>query len=134
MAPDLDIAIRRALDRWTGNPIRWGKDDCLMGLAEIVREWTGKDFGKPFRGRYRSRHGAIRVLGARGVPGAIRNAATALRFKRKAPSEARPGSLGYILSPEGPAGVIKHGAFWIGRVDNGFSALPDESVVKAWSP
>lgn len=132
IAARFGLAIERAIERWCAADMRYGKDDCLMALAEIVREATGKDVGKPYRGRYRSARGAARVLGARGVPGALKKAATALRWPSLPPARCQDGAIGYILTPAGPAGVIRSGDMWVGRLAYGLGAFPSEQVVKAW--
>lgn len=123
-----------AADRWCGSPIVYGRDDCLMALAAIVLAVTAKDTAAEYRGRYRTKAGAARVLGAAGVPGAMLKGAKALRYVRIAPETARPGALGVVKAAEGFAGVIYDGASWLGRVDNGFSSLPHAAVSVAWGP
>lgn len=127
-----EAAIRAALDRWCSGPIKWGRDDCLMGLAEVVRVATGRDVGKPYRGRYRSAGGAVRVLGPRGVPGALAKAARSLRWPSLPPARCQNGAIGYIETPAGPAGVMRLGNMWVGRFPSGFSMFPSSEVRKAW--
>lgn len=125
-------AIKAAVMAWEETDVRWGRDDCLMALAKIVDGVTGKDTAKPYRGRYRSRNGAIRVLGKRGVPGALARAARALEWKRLNPASCRDGAIGYVLTPDGPAGVMRYGNMWVGRIDSGFAAYESGYVEKAW--
>lgn len=55
-------AIRRSPFDWTG------QHDCALGLAaRAVEAMTGDDVGAPFRGRYKSEAGALRVLRSQGV-------------------------------------------------------------------
>lgn len=138
MAADLtqrfEAEILAAQARWSEHPLRWGKDDCLMALAAIVQAATGKDVGKPYRGRYRSQRGAERVLGARGVPGALSKAARSLGWRPIAPHAAQTGSLGMVMTPAGPAGVMRYGDLWIGRVREGFACVVSDAVLRAWGP
>ncbi len=127
-----DPAIAGAVARWAGASMRWGRDDCLMALADIVLVATGRDVAKGYRGRYRSRRGALRVLGKGGVAGAVAKAARALAMRPAVAAACRTGGLGLVKTADGPAGVMRHGFLWIGRLDGGFSAYPSKAVYRAW--
>lgn len=103
-----------------------------MWLAGIVRTVEGVDVGKPYRGRYRSANGARRVLGKRGVMGAVALAARSIGFHAM-PAEIAPiGSLGLIMTAAGAAGAMRHGDLWVIRAPVGFSAMPSRLIFKAW--
>lgn len=125
-------AISQALDRWCASDIAWGKDDCLMALATVVQTVEGLDLAKPYRGKYRSQRGALRVLGAKGVPGALAKAARELGWKPLPPARCQNGALGYINTLTGPAGVVRMGNMWYGRVSTGFGSYPSSIVCKSW--
>lgn len=123
-AARFDHAIVEAIDRWCVADIRYGRDDCLMALAAIVEQVEGVDLGKPYRGRYRSAKGALRVLGRRGVLGAMARGARALGWLRMAPASCQSGALGVIQTEQGPAGVMRYGSMWVGRMDSGLGMFP----------
>lgn len=131
-AERFDMAIMAAIDRWCASPIVWGKDDCLMGLAAIVQQVEGIDLGALYRGRYRSQRGAIRVLGKGGVPGALARAARRLRWQRMVPVRCQSGALGVLMTPAGPAGIMRYGDMWVGRVSDGLGLFPSDMIEKAW--
>lgn len=125
------IAITSALSAWAG-PVKYGRDDCLLGLANIILEVEGKDLAARYRKRYRSRNGAIRVLGRAGVAGAVARGARKLGMAPSPPSRCKTGSLGLIPGPEGLSGAMRHGPLWVSRGPLGFVAVPSERVLKAW--
>src|SRR5690606_37853811 len=45
-------------------PFSWEtQHDCGLGLVvEVVRVLTGHDFGEPYRGRYTTQQGAVRMM------------------------------------------------------------------------
>lgn len=127
------LSIQAAIERVLSREVKWGKDDCLMFLADIVREVEGVDTAAPrFRGHYRSASGALRLLGRGGVPGAVARAARRIGFKPMPAALAPIGSLGLIQTASGPAGAMRHEGLWITRAPVGFSAWPSRLIFKAW--
>ena len=52
-----------ACDGLRAKPFNWGDHDCLVGLVGSLAEaLTGADIVSPWRGRYTSAVGALRVL------------------------------------------------------------------------
>lgn len=129
----LALEIDAALARWQASPMRWGRDDCALALAEIYRRALGKDPAAPLRGRYRTERGARRLVGRRGMLGTVALAARRMSWRRIAPAAAAPGDLGLVLTDAGPACVIRGRGHWLNRIDYGFSAHPDQAIARAWS-
>lgn len=103
-------------------PMRYGRDDCLLFVANIDRDVIGIDPAAGYRGKYRSKRGAARVLGKGGVEGFARMIAARYGWKEIDPRAARPGDRGLVPTVEGPAGVIFSGQYWFGRADVGITA------------
>jgi hypothetical protein len=88
---DTDINPRRSLERAllaamaSAGEMQWGKDDCALWCANILKDALGYDGAERFRGRYRTRLGARRVLGK----GARRRAAGRRTQARLAPDQGR---------------------------------------------
>src|SRR4051812_21753510 len=67
---------RRSLERalmaamGSASEMQWGKDDCALWCANILKDALCYDGAERFRGRYRTRIGAGRVLGKAGLAGA----------------------------------------------------------------
>lgn len=122
-----------------GAEFAWGRDDCLMWIANIDRAATGVDPAAPWRGRYRSERGAARVMGRRGIAGMMLRVARARGWRRVEPAEAVPGDRGLVLAAlEGGGSVlvacIFDGLFWLSRVPYGYSGHPTGNVRRAWRP
>lgn len=131
-------AIRDAVEAAHGVPMRYGVDDCLLWVANIDRCVTGVDPAKAQRGTYRSRNGAIRIMGQRGTLGMMQAAARRCGWKPIKVYRARPGDRGLVMMPTGLCGVIFDGAFWIGRSDCGVTGTRGSIkrrpiVLRAWS-
>ena len=131
MDADLSAAIAAA----EGRAMVWGRDDCCLWVADIVRARTGLDGAAAFRGRYRSRHGAAKALKAVHGGGLI-EAITAIAAQFGWPvidaDAAADGDIAIIDTTLGPALAIMSGDYWIGRIDGGVSATPRDLAVKAW--
>lgn len=124
-------AIQLAIGRWCAKPMQWGVDDCLLSLADIVKDARGYDPAAYFRDRYSTRRGALLATRTFGGPvGALRAAARRHGWKRVEPEHARTGAIAYYSKSHF---VIKHGALWIQRLDvAGFGAEPRLPIERAW--
>lgn len=131
-AERFELEIGAAIQRWTGKPVKWGKDDCLIALADIYLAIDGIDLAARFRGRYRGEKGARRELGRRGALGACAAAARRLGYVQINPARALSGGLGLAPTPAGPTGVIRYRGFWIGRADCGFRSFASDQLIRAW--
>ncbi len=135
--------IEAAMLRWSAAPMQWGRDDCMLAVADIVHNLTGNDPARRFRGRYRSRSGALRLLGPAGAVRAVGNIAGALHGKRIKPALALPGDVGLVpivvKNARGKpvqvyAAAICRGPGWfVGRREFGFAGFPAERITIAWS-
>lgn len=115
-------------------PMQWGRDDCALWCANILREALGYDAAAPFRGRYRTRRGAHRVLGKTGLAAALRAAGRRHGWRRAKPGEERVGDIGLILVGGVASTVICRAPGWfVGRSEHGWTALPAAEVRLAWS-
>lgn len=130
LAYHLRQAMRAAMTR----PMRWGVDDCALWHADVDRAVFDRDPASPWRGRYRTAQGAQRVLGPRGLAGALAAQARAFGWEKVQPERARVGDLGLIVSPQG-CSVVRclHPGEWVGRNETGFSVVPTEAVRVAWA-
>lgn len=127
---DAHVAIRDALAQWSQTPMKWGKDDCILAVANIHVQMGLEDLTAEWRGRYRSRNGALRLLVGEPLEEKMgRKGGTPIP-----PPVAPTGSFGYIMTEDGPACVIKYGPVWMSRIDYGYAAHTSDTVVKAWEP
>lgn len=125
----LDAAIMRAIDKWCSEPFQWGRNDCLLSLADIIKDALGYDPAADFRNRYTTRRGAARVAKAHGgFRGALKRAARRHGWRPISPAQAKTGDVGAVSDR---VFVIRHGGFWLQRTEQpGFRAVTD--AVFAW--
>lgn len=65
--PDWRSRLEKALDAITYLPFEWGSHDCGPSLAgRVVYAVTGEDVAAPWRGRYSTRAGALKVMRSAG--------------------------------------------------------------------
>lgn len=135
--------IEAAMLQWSQQPMQWGSDDCMLAVANIVRGIVGRDPARRFRNRYRTRIGALRMLGRGGTEKAARDSARALHWRRITPGEAAPGDVGLAmvmasdthgkLRPVHAAMICRAKGWFVGRGERGFTALPSAKVEMAWA-
>ena len=120
-----DDAIIAAMNSAGENIMQWGRDDCALWCADIVRKVCGYDPARDFRGHYRSRRGAHKVLGSRGLKGAIERAARRHGWKRIRPDMARIGDIGIarMTQPDGSEAfttvICRAHGWFVGRSEHG---------------
>lgn len=132
MRAKLDAALGQAMAEW-GGPMRWGKDDCALWCANILRMALGYDAAASFRGRYRSCEGAQRVLGKGGLPEALRLAARAHGWERIEAERAEVGDIGLAEIGDTVSTMICRASGWfVGRSEAGWVAMPARGIRLAW--
>lgn len=55
--------IEKHLKRWSREPFVWGKLDCMLAIADYVKDVTGVDPAEIYRGKYSTALGCARVSG-----------------------------------------------------------------------
>ena len=111
----------------------WGRDDCALWCANILLAALGYDAAASFRGRYRTRIGARRVLGRNGLAGALRAAARKHKWRRIKIGAEQAGDIGILMLGEVPVTVICRAPGWfVARNDHGWSAVPAKHVRIVW--
>lgn len=118
--------IDRHVELVEGHPIRWGRDDCAMWVAAVLRDLHGTDLGKGWRKLYRSEGGARRALDGGSLLKAVARTCRKHGWTRQAPSEAQPGDLGMFATvADGLACAVclRGGSdpWWVGRIEHGVS-------------
>ena len=121
---DAASIIDRHVEMVEGEPIRWGRDDCAMWAAAVLRDLHGVDLGRGWRRRYRSETGAARVLRETNLLRSVHAATRKAGWVRRAPEYARPGDLGIISAATGDLACVvclRGGAdqWWAGRINHG---------------
>ncbi len=129
-------SLERALAAAMGaaGEMRWGKDDCALWCANILHDALGYDGAARFRGRYRTRIGAGRVLGKAGLAGALRAAGRKHGWRLITEGQEMVGDIGIAVLNDMPSTVICRAPGWfIGRNESGWTALPAASIRVIWA-
>jgi hypothetical protein len=140
---NLELGVIAAMANAGRNVMEWGKDDCALWCADIVRDALGYDPAREYRGRYKTRRGAMRVLGRNGLKGLLTRTARYRHWKRIRPTLAQPGDLGLAwtrlaLPGRKPTQVLatvicRAPGWFVARNEKGFTAVPARDVAMAWS-
>lgn len=114
-------------------PMQWGRDDCALWCANVLQAALGYDGAARFRGRYRTRIGARRVLDAHGLAGALRAAARKHGWHRIKVGAEQVGDIGILMLGDVPVTVICRAPGWfVARSETGWSAMPAKHVRVIW--
>ncbi len=114
-------------------PMQWGHDDCALWCANIHKAALGYDAVAGFRGRYRTRIGARRVLGRQGLAGALRAVARKQGWVRIKVGAEQTGDIGILMLGEVPVTMICRAPGWfVARNERGWSAVPAKHVRVIW--
>lgn len=65
----------RILARYKDAEFRYGKLDCCLFVADVIKQLTGKDFAEPWRGKYTTEAGARRMIAEHGNMAGIASSA-----------------------------------------------------------
>lgn len=129
----LEVEVLAAMQAATSAPMHWGRDDCALWCADILKAALGYDAAASFRGRYKTRIGAHRVLGHGGLPRALRLASRRHGWRRVAAGEADVGDIGIAVVGTAISTVVCRKPGWfVGRSETGWTALPAGMVKVAW--
>lgn len=118
-------------------PVKWGRDDCCMQIANWWRHVHGNDPAAHLRGTYSSAEGKDAVLhqhrNLQRLVTTIANQAGASRTR--APNT---GDFGLIAVAGRPYGAICTGrvagkACWVVRSEIGLTFLTNPRILRAWS-
>jgi hypothetical protein len=106
-------------DVWR-KPLVWGEHDCALFSAGGVQAMTGEDFGAPYRGRYKTLAGGLRLLKKRGFDSHADLAASLLEEIH--PSMAQVGDLVAVKVDDAglyALGIVQGSRIYVLRPDAG---------------
>lgn len=127
--------IERAMERAEGAPMRWGRNDCTMWCANIIRRAIRRDPALDLRGKYYGQATAYRlIMEAGGLAEGLRVRAAKFGWREVSVSDAQVGDLGVGRSREGQSVMLRlRPGYWVRRTDRGFGLVPDSFIAVAWS-
>lgn len=110
--PDWKLRLIQYLSEAARTPFAPGRHDCALFAAGAVEAMTGMDYARPFKGRYTTLKGGLRILREAGFADAVALAAAWL--PEIAPAFAAPGDLAVIDTAAGPAlGVVQGAGIYV---------------------
>src|SRR5690606_37242555 len=98
--PDWRVRLTAWLNEVRRTPFAQGSHDCALFAAGAVVAMTGHDFAAPYRGRYTTTRGGLRVLRRAGFDDHI--ALAAAHLPACALSDLAEGDVVVIPTDEGP--------------------------------
>ncbi len=104
--PDWKPRLMRYLEHAARRPFKEGEHDCALFLAGGVEAMTGEDYAAPYRGRYSTTLGGLRILKKAGFEDHV--ALAAHHLKEKPVAFANVGDGAAVPTPDGPAlGIVQ---------------------------
>ena len=127
--PDWQIRIITTIQAASERPFCWGENDCCLFVADVCLAACDKDPAAEYRGRYRTKIGAKRVLAK--THGDIPAALDAM-FERIPVAMAQRGDALVFDGPQGQtAGVMWAGKVWA-MTEAGARPISDAVPQIAW--
>lgn len=126
---------RRRLAQWMADcprqPLAYGRHDCALFAASAVHAMTGHDFAAPYRGRYTTLRGGLRVLRAAGFEDHVALARHCLPVIPAA--FAAPGDLAVIPTgdPLPALGVVQGAAVFVLTPEGAIGLVPLTHAIEA---
>lgn len=110
--PDWRSRLTYYLSEVSHRPFQPGQHDCALFFAGAVQAMTGEDYAAPYRGRYTTLRGGLRILRKDGFADHI--ALAAHHLPEIAPAFAWPGDGMVVDTDDGPAlGVCQGRAVYL---------------------
>ncbi len=135
--PDWPERLHAEIEAAHERPFSWGRHDCALFAADVVRAVTGEDIAAWFRGRYKTRrgaYGALKRFAGGGLEQAMDKQAVARGMAAIRPALAQRGDMVLVDTPEGPALAICVGRFAAQVAESGGVAFADMSLARrAWA-
>lgn len=115
-----ELRLRRFLRASLSTRFVWGERDCGLWACDWVKEARGVDPGADVRGKYANRFGYLRfAYNAGGLPELVRAKFTASGLRETI--DPKPGDVGVIPTPLGPAVAIMTTLGWAQKSERGLS-------------
>lgn len=110
-------------------PITPGQHDCCLFAAAALEAQTGVDLAAPWRGRYTTFRGGLRLIRKAGH--ADLAALLAGHLSETPVLEAQPGDIVVLASAEGPAmGVVQGAGVYCLGPDGRLSGVPTTAIMR----
>jgi hypothetical protein len=127
----LDAYLRAA----AGQPFVWGERDCCLWAADWIKARTGRDPAEGFRGRYRTRLGAHRLVRRLGgwQPAMRELAERAGLAERECGEDAAPGDVALVVMQPHPVLAIRGRIGWACKTERGVVESALFRDIRVWA-
>lgn len=117
-------------------PMKWGADDCLLCFAGPLQTALGYDVAQKFRGKYRSKIGAHKMLKRMGfgtIADAVADQAKMFMWDKIPINDVTAGDIGVLdILGNQTCAMMHRSGFWIARSEKGFAAVPVQAAIAAY--
>lgn len=131
-----EIRLNAVIDKYQRLPFEWGKLDCVLFAAAAAWCLTQKDAAAPWRGTYRDRAGARKLIDSFGGLEALvdKTCATAgIKLERIDKAFAQRGDVCLVETETGPALAVCVGSEVVGKSETGMERRPLSSALVVWA-
>lgn len=129
--PDWTNVVINGIKANRETPFVWGETDCCLTIANIVKDYTGNDFAKEFRGHYSTAIGSLRALKKYGK-GSIKDTLDSKYEPITNKLIAGRGDIALVETDAGESlGIVFGEVVWAMSV-SGLVDLPKSAIVHAW--
>ncbi|AZN72735.1 hypothetical protein D5400_16935 [Georhizobium profundi] len=111
-------------------PYAYGTADCFITALAVADALGGTEIAKIYRGRYRTKTGAGRLLRRLGHSSLVTLVDT--HFQRCAPAEARVGDIAIVLAEDGEHLAVCAGQAFIVKTERGRRDFPVSTCIAAY--
>lgn len=128
--PDWRTRLVAYLAESVRKPFQEGEHDCALFLAGGVHAMTGVDYAAPYRGRYTTTRGGLRVLRKDGFRDHV--ALAAHHLAEKPVAFAREGDAAVVpVEPFGALGIVQGEGVYV-LTEHRLAVLPLTSALRAF--
>ncbi|PYE89572.1 DUF6950 family protein [Phyllobacterium leguminum] len=106
------------------NSLIWGEYDCALFAADAIKAMTGEDIAAPYRGRYKTLIGGLRLLKKDGFANHAEFAAS--RFEEIHPSHAQIGDIAAVKVDDAAIyalGVVQGARIYVLHPETGIGTI-----------
>lgn len=122
-------SLPAVLSRYHDAEFKWGRLDCCLFAADVLKALHGVDYAEQWRGKYSSYFGALRMIAPHG---SLAGLVSSVFGDMKPPLLARRGDLVIAAMPEGDAVGIADGDGAMFMAEKGLVRVPLKLCKGAW--
>lgn len=120
--------LRSVIGERAVTPFRWGKHDCCLFAADCIKAKAGEDLAAAFRGAYKNRREAARLLReVGGLAGAASRVGPEVN-----PQSAEDGDIGIVFDGRHDVLSVCCDQKWFAPAGAGLAVAPFESARRVW--